>query len=95
MSKKKQESPKTINGWPVAESNDKISVEISRDHPSQAFFNYLKENVIIQVRAQQSWGYHEDGSLEVGVTLLAKNPETGKHEVISDGNDHIRGATAG
>ena len=45
-------------------------------------YDFLKENLTIDVDVYESWGYYENGP-SVTVKLCLNNPETGESELIS------------
>ena len=73
MKKKTEETPELRS----------VSKAISFDQVAQkVVFNYLKENLTIDVDCSENWGYYENGEVSVTVNLYLKNPETGNNELV-------------
>lgn len=53
-------------------------------------FNYLKENLTIDVDCYENWGYYENGEVSVAVNLYLTNPETGNKELIGSSTGTAR-----
>jgi len=56
---------------------------MSENLPAQMVFDYLRENLRIGIDCSSSWGYYENGEVNVTVSLYLRNPETGVEELIS------------
>lgn len=55
---------------------------LMQTHMDKWLFNYLKENLTIEVDCHENWGYYENGNVSVTVSLYLKDPE-GKNQLIS------------
>lgn len=79
--KKKKSEPATVEPAKFEGPLDKVTnlCDVTR----KVLFDYLKENLTIDVDCCENWGYYENGEVSVTVNLYLKNPETGNNELVS------------